>query len=97
MEAGRIELSLQPFSLRVLLQDIIDVTWPLASRKDITLSLDVKRSVPDFYVSDPGRIRQVVLNLVSNAIKFTEKGGVTVRVLYLMTQNLMAKNRHDSL
>ncbi len=86
MEAGKVDLVVEPFSLHSLLQDALDISTPLAQRKDIALTLEVQETVPDGLVSDMGRIRQVILNLLSNAIKFTDKGGVTLRVLHLLTQ-----------
>ncbi|PYM60404.1 MAG: hypothetical protein DMD79_15845, partial [Candidatus Rokuibacteriota bacterium] len=80
IEAGRLELERIDFSLR----DTVDHTLkPLAFRahqKGLELAADVAPAVPDALVGDPGRLRQVLQNLVGNAIKFTEHGEVVVRV-----------------
>jgi len=80
IEAGKQTLEQEPFHLRDLL---VDVLKPLAVRADeqgLDLSYHVRADVPDGLVGDAGRVRQILVNLIGNAIKFTEAGGVTVRV-----------------
>jgi len=80
LEAGRMELDETPCRLHKVLYGIVDLFTPIAREKQIELLLDYPRTVPTNVLADAGRIRQVVLNLVSNALKFTELGSVQVRV-----------------
>jgi len=80
IEAGKIELESTDFSLPELLQGVQKMLAPEARRKRLHFGLRLNSKLPDRLVGDPNRIRQVLLNLVNNAIKFTEKGRVTVLV-----------------
>ena len=80
IEAGQLDLEPIPFDLRDCLEDILKTQIIHAREKNLELTLDVHSDVPNALVGDPGRLRQVVVNLVSNAIKFTEKGAVSIRV-----------------
>ena len=78
IEAGKIEFEHLNFSLRQALSTDIQLMSVRASSKGLHLELHVHPDVPDLLNGDPGRLRQVLLNLISNAIKFTSKGSVTV-------------------
>lgn len=80
IEAGRLELEPIAFSLRELLEDTLLTVALRAHEKGIELVCDLPASVPDGIIGDPGRIRQVITNLVGNAVKFTERGEVVLRV-----------------
>jgi two-component system sensor histidine kinase/response regulator len=80
IEAGKLELDLGGFSLRDAVGDILRALAVRAHRKGLELISHVQPDVPDALVGDPGRLRQVLLNLVGNAIKFTDEGEVVVRV-----------------
>ncbi|MEO5821417.1 MAG: ATP-binding protein, partial [Vicinamibacteraceae bacterium] len=80
MEAGRMDLSPHPFRLRELLGETVMVLGLRADAKGLELVWRVAPDVPDAIVGDAERLRQVVLNLAGNALKFTEKGDVTVDV-----------------
>ena len=80
IEAGRIDIESIPFSLRAVLSDSVKSLAPKAREQSLQLVLDVSPDVPDALVGDPLRIGQVLLNLVGNAIKFTERGEVVVAV-----------------
>jgi two-component system, sensor histidine kinase and response regulator len=80
IEAGRLELEPVPFGLRETLAETLKSVAPLAHGKGLELAYEVRPDVPDDLVGDTGRLAQVVLNLVGNAIKFTERGEVAVRV-----------------
>jgi two-component system sensor histidine kinase/response regulator len=80
IEAGRLELDLSPFSLRSALGDTLRALAVRAKAKGLSLVSDICSAVPDSLIGDAGRLRQVMLNLVGNAIKFTDAGEVTVRV-----------------
>ncbi len=80
IEAGKLAFEPLPFDLRAVLEEIVDMVAQRAEEKGITLAL---RYPPDFrsrFIADAGRIRQVILNFTSNAIKFTERGHVLIEV-----------------
>jgi len=81
LEAGRMELYETPCNLRKVLGGIIDLFTAIAREKDLDLSINYPAAVPANVVADAGRLRQVVLNLVSNALKFTELGSVKIAVV----------------
>ncbi|TMB00082.1 MAG: response regulator [Deltaproteobacteria bacterium] len=80
VEAGRLDLERITFSLRDSLGDTLKTQALHSHEKRLELACDVAADVPDGLVGDPGRLRQVVANLVGNAIKFTDQGEVVVRV-----------------
>jgi signal transduction histidine kinase/CheY-like chemotaxis protein len=83
IEAGRLELDSIDFDLRALLERVIAVVMPRARAKGLGLHLAIDPEVPTALRGDPGRIRQICLNLLGNAVKFTAAGevGLAVRVL----------------
>ena len=87
IEAGRLELESAPFSVRKVLQDSLKALGLRASQKGIGLNLEIQPDVPDRIVGDANRLRQVMVNLLANAIKFTEKGVVGVHVHVIATRN----------
>jgi signal transduction histidine kinase/DNA-binding response OmpR family regulator/HPt (histidine-containing phosphotransfer) domain-containing protein len=80
IEAGRVELEHSAFDLRTVVEDVTEAFSNLAFGKGLELACLVPVSVPTALVGDPGRVRQILTNLIGNAIKFTERGGVSVRV-----------------
>ena len=80
IEAGRVRLETVDFSLKLVTEEAVELFAEAAANKGIELVLDVARDVPDVTIGDPGRLRQVLINLIANAIKFTESGEVVVRV-----------------
>ncbi len=78
IEAGRLELDEIPFRLRDCLADTLRPMAIRANQKKLVLAFDLPAEIPDALVGDPGRLRQVVVNLVGNAIKFTAQGEVVV-------------------
>ena len=80
IEAGELELNPIDFSLRAALVDTVRTLATRAHKKGLELVSHVEADVPDALVGDATRLRQVLLNLVGNAIKFTEKGEVVLRV-----------------
>jgi signal transduction histidine kinase/HPt (histidine-containing phosphotransfer) domain-containing protein len=78
IESGKLELEERPLELQVVLQDIADLLSPVATAKNLTLTHALAASVPECIVSDVTRLRQILVNLVNNAIKFTATGGVTI-------------------
>ncbi len=80
IEAGRLDLDLIPFELRDTVGDTLKSVATRAAQKGIELTHYVAPEVPDLIKGDPGRLRQVLINLVGNGIKFTERGEVVVQV-----------------
>lgn len=78
IEAGKLELEERPFDLHRLLRDCRDLMSNAASQKGLLLQLSLGGTVPRFVHGDEARIRQILLNLVGNAVKFTERGSVLV-------------------
>jgi two-component system, sensor histidine kinase and response regulator len=83
IEAGRLDLESVEFDPATVVEDALVFVAEGAERKGVELFCDIDPQLPTALVGDPGRLRQVLLNLVSNAVKFTEKGevGVTARVV----------------
>ncbi|HMN67973.1 MAG TPA: response regulator [Bdellovibrionales bacterium] len=78
VEAGKIEIEKIRFSLRGLIEDVCTSMTLKAQEKGIVFRNEIHKDVPEYVVTDPTRLRQVFVNLVSNAIKFTDKGEVRV-------------------
>ena len=80
IEAGKMLIEKQSFDLKILCKEIIDNFYVLAQEKDILISLQFDVDVPKYVVSDVNRLRQILLNLIGNALKFTEQGQIVVKV-----------------
>lgn len=83
IEAGKLELDLADFSLRTAVGDTLRTLAVRAHKKGLELIVHVQPDVPDALIGDAGRLRQVLLNLVGNAIKFTDEGEVVITVKQL--------------
>ena len=80
IESGKLELDQRPYSLRNLIDRIRNVVYPLVNDKGLTLEIDVHPSLPDRFVGDELRIGQVLINLSMNAVKFTKRGYIRIKV-----------------
>ncbi len=80
IEAGKLQLDATAFKLRDLLDEVTDIFRESISQKEIELILDVSLKTPTWLVGDPLRLRQVVINLINNAFKFTDEGEIILRV-----------------
>jgi two-component system, sensor histidine kinase and response regulator len=80
IEAGHMEIEAIEFSIADLVEDAVDVVAARADEKSLQLAVDLGADLPSRLVGDPNRLRQVLINLVGNAIKFNENGGVTIQV-----------------
>ena len=82
IEANKTELLREPFSLSDVIYDIVTLLAPKAVEKQIEICVDCPDSLPTAFIGDSGRIRQILLNLIGNAIKFTSAGHITVSARY---------------
>ncbi|QEF99396.1 Signal transduction histidine-protein kinase BarA [Stieleria maiorica] len=80
IEAGRLELESVPFSLLDLVDETVEMLYHRAKSKGLHLSAHFEPGVPEILLGDPVRLQQILINLISNAIKFTQVGGVSLRV-----------------
>ena len=80
IEAGKMGVSLEPCDVRALVEGVAELLAPRAQGKDIEIAISIPASVPPVVITDPARLRQVLINLAGNAVKFTESGGVGLRV-----------------
>jgi signal transduction histidine kinase/ActR/RegA family two-component response regulator len=80
IEAGRMELECTPFDPRELMKQVIEDNRSLADKRGLTLTAECDDKVYDRLLGDPTRLKQILVNFVSNGLKFTEKGGVTIRL-----------------
>jgi signal transduction histidine kinase/response regulator RpfG family c-di-GMP phosphodiesterase len=93
IEAGKLALESTPCNLESLVRETVDIIAGQAESKGLTLIVDIGQLGSPFVNADPLRIRQVVLNLLSNALKFTNKGTIRVRVQTLEEKNAFTKVR----
>jgi signal transduction histidine kinase/HPt (histidine-containing phosphotransfer) domain-containing protein len=85
IEAGKMELERRPFDLRGCIEESLDLLAARAQEKKLDMAYVAADDLPEFIEGDTQRLRQVLVNLIGNALKFTEKGGVMVRVESLRT------------
>ncbi|TPG46556.1 PAS domain S-box protein [Sphingomonas glacialis] len=83
IDSGQMEISSEPVDLRHKLQNCVRLMEAVAMSKGLLLTLDIDPVLPEYILSDALRIRQIALNLIGNALKFTDTGGVTVRASVL--------------
>ncbi|CAO4157207.1 hybrid sensor histidine kinase/response regulator [Methylorubrum extorquens] len=80
IEAGQVEIDPRPFAMAALVDNSLSIVRSLAEQKSLTLSAHVVPDVSDHYIGDQDRLRQILLNLLNNAVKFTARGSVALRV-----------------
>jgi GAF domain-containing protein/CheY-like chemotaxis protein/HPt (histidine-containing phosphotransfer) domain-containing protein len=80
IEAGRMELEVAPFDLRECVEAVVDLIGPIAQRKGLEIAYGIEPGTPETAVGDASRLRQILLNLLNNAVKFTDEGEVAVHV-----------------
>ncbi|MBF0398863.1 MAG: response regulator, partial [Desulfobacterales bacterium] len=80
IEAGQLDLEIIDFDLKVMLRDLEQLMIPRAKQKGLKFSYTIPPNLHSLLRSDPGRLKQILINLVTNAIKFTEKGSIEVNV-----------------
>ena len=79
IEAKKLDLHPEPFNLKRAIEEVMMLLQPSARDKGLVLSLDYDVFLPDMLVGDPGRLRQIMTNLIANAVKFTNEGHVIIR------------------
>ena len=79
IDSRKLTLAREPLALRAVLQGVVEALQVTADEKGLTLILDIAAGVPDALVGDALRLRQILINLVGNAIKFTQAGSIRVR------------------
>jgi two-component system, sensor histidine kinase len=95
IEAGKLSLQFQPMSLHSTLQSVVSLLGPNAQTKGLALRLELDCEVDEWVIGDAQRLKQVLLNLVGNAIKFTEQGQVTVKLNLQETSEGWCKVRFE--
>lgn len=80
IEAGKVQLQIATFDLHAMVREVIDMMRLRAQQKGLQLELDQSSEFPRYIKGDEARLRQILVNLVSNAVKFTEQGGATIRL-----------------
>lgn len=80
VDAGKLDIESIPFHLPSLLEEIKETSIPTTRQKELDISLVIQKEFPEYWKGDPTRLRQVITNLVTNSIKFTEKGGIQIFV-----------------
>lgn len=80
VEAGKLDLEIKTFKMSRLLDEVVALFFNSAQEKGLALSYKMEPGVPEFIKTDPNRLRQVLVNLVNNALKFTEKGSIEIQV-----------------
>jgi signal transduction histidine kinase/CheY-like chemotaxis protein/HPt (histidine-containing phosphotransfer) domain-containing protein len=78
IEAGRMELERAPFDLRACIESAVDLIGPVAARKGLEVAYEIAPGTPETALGDESRVRQILLNLLNNAVKFTEEGEVVI-------------------
>ena len=95
IEAGKLDMEAVAFDLRTVVEDTTELFAARVQEKGLELVFDMAPSVPSWVCSDPGRLRQVLTNLVGNAVKFTERGEIVLRVATLAEDERRAMLRFE--
>ena len=76
VEAGQLELEVRPFCMATLVHDTVEIVLPTAKAKDIQMRYSLDPNIPEWIIGDHARLRRILLNLLNNAVKFTDKGSI---------------------
>jgi CheY-like chemotaxis protein len=96
LEAGRVVIDPEPVDAVWLAQDALAMFGPRAEQKGLGLAFEAAPDIPGHVQTDPNRLRQILMNLIGNAVKFTERGEVLVRLSYDQTAGALAVRVEDS-
>ncbi len=88
LERGKLAIEPIHFNLKPVIDSIISTFWLEAKKKNLSLTLNIKESVRTTYYGDPDRLRQILTNLIGNAIKFTQRGSVTITISTIQNEHL---------
>ena len=88
LEAGKVELDARPLDPEKLAREVVELLAPRAHRKGLDIAVSICPDVPEQVLADPAKIKQILFNLVGNALKFTDTGAVLVDINY--TSNRLA-------
>lgn len=91
IESGKLELQVESVSIRSIMEDIKMIFEAKANEKDLDILIEISPSVPQYLFLDDIRIKQILLNIVSNAIKFTHEGYIEIKVQTLVSKTLTLK------
>ncbi len=80
IESGKMDIVIQPYDVGAMFSDIVNMIWIRANEKGLKFSIDVDPALPSSLVSDEVRIKQILINLLNNAVKYTEEGSVTLSI-----------------
>ncbi len=97
IEAGHLDLEVQEYPLRLFFEDCIKLFRLRAAEKNVRMELDIEPSVPEYAIGDMERLRQIVQNLLANALKFTDAGEVKISVRRMPVEELPEGRRPDPL
>ena len=95
IEAGKLNIELIPLDIREIVNDLVTLHAMGAQEKGVLLSAEIEDGIPRVLIGDPTRIRQILANLVSNALKFTDEGSVKTRLKLLSLQGKQAEIRFE--
>ncbi len=88
IEAGKIELKAEPVKLAAFIDALVKIFQPAAAQKRLSFAITIEAGTPDQIVTDPQRLGQIIKNLLSNALKFTERGEITLRVFAMAPESI---------
>lgn len=97
IEAGKFEIDNIVFNVREAVENAVDLLAVKAHEKGIEITCDIRPDVPDLLIGDPGRLKQVLINLLGNAVKFTEKGEVDLKVEVLDDPDDVSPRNNESI
>lgn len=80
LEAGKLQLELTSFRMSQLTDQVVSLLSPIVATKDVTINVNMDQCLPDWLQGDSVRLRQILFNLIGNAVKFTEQGSITISV-----------------
>lgn len=80
IESGKMELVEEDYQFDSLINDVVTLIQVKAQQKKLTFNVNVEETIPNLLYGDPGRIRQIMVNLLNNAVKYTKQGGVTLNI-----------------
>jgi signal transduction histidine kinase/CheY-like chemotaxis protein/HPt (histidine-containing phosphotransfer) domain-containing protein len=89
VEANSIEIEPLNINPAVLASEVQSLIMPSANKKDLYVDIEYDFPLPEYIISDPVRVKQILLNVCSNAVKFTEDGGITITLAFDVERNLM--------